>query len=243
MADSHPPLRVLIVSAHPEPHSFHSAMRSVAVAELQAQGCVVEVSDLYAMGFKASLDRADFPSSLDPDRLNVSLEQRHAWKQQALPPDIASELDRLLRSDLLLLMFPMWWFGLPAILKGWIDRVFVSGAVYGRTAVFEQGRLRGKRALVAVTTGAPPQAFGPDALNGDIGDILMPLHRGVLGFTGMTVLPPFVAHNVPYAGSLGRADILVRWRRYLGGLGDLVPLTMPRLADHPDALGAGVRAH
>lgn len=235
--------RVLIVSAHPEPQSFHAALRAAAVEELEALGHEVQVSDLYAMGFKAVLDRGDFLGVHDAGCLNVSLEQRHAWSRQALAPDIAAELDRLLVADLLLLMFPLWWFSLPAILKGWIDRVFISGAVYGRSAVFEQGRLRGKRALVAVSTGAPRQAFGPGALNGDMADILMPLHRGVLGFTGMTVLPPFVAHHVPYAGPQGRADLLTQWRQHLRALDRLQPLPMPRLADHPDALTAGTKAH
>lgn len=235
--------RVLIVSAHPEPRSFQAALRDEAVRELQAQDYEVQVSDLYAMGFKAALDSADFTDLQHPEQLNVSLEQRHAWSSQTLAPDIASELQRLLAADLLLLMFPLWWFGLPAILKGWIDRVFVSGAVYGRSAVFEQGRLRGKRALVAVSTGAPSQAFGPQALNGDMADILMPLHRGVLGFTGMTVLPPFVAHHVPYAGPAGRAELLTQWREHLRSLHQLPPLPMPRLTDHPDAMGAATRAH
>jgi NAD(P)H dehydrogenase (quinone) len=188
------------------------------------------------------VDRGDFVGAHDSGRLNVSLEQRHAWQQGTLSPDIAEELRRLLAADLLLLMFPLWWFGLPAILKGWIDRVFVSGAVYGRTAVFDQGRLRGKRALVAVSTGAPEQAFGPASLNGEMAQILMPLHRGVLGFTGMTVLPPFVAHHVPYAGPEGRAGLLDGWRAHLRALDRLAPLPMPRLADFPGALDAGVRA-
>lgn len=237
------PRRALLVSAHPEPRSFHAALRSVAVEELERLGCAVKVSDLYAMEFKAAVDRSDFPSPRREEPLNVSLEQRRGWDGQSLAADIQAELHHLLEADLLLLMFPLWWFGMPAILKGWIDRVFVSGPVYGRTAVFERGRLAGKKAVVAVTTGAPSQAFGPGSLNGDMADILMPLLRGVLGFTGMQVLPPFVGYQVPYAGEEGRARILADWRSYLRGMDGLAPLPMPRLADHPDALGAGVRAH
>jgi len=238
----HGPRRVLIVNAHPEPRSFNAALRDVAVEVLEARGHVVWVSDLYAMGFKAVLDSADFPGEADDAPLNVSMAQRKALTQNTLAPDVADELRRLLAADLLLLLFPLWWFGLPAMLKGWIDRVFVSGAVYGRTAVFEQGRLCGKRALVAVSTGAPQQAFGPQALNGDMADILMPLHRGVLGFTGMTVLPPFVAHHVPYAGAQARGAMLDAWRAHLQHIDELKPLPMPRLADHPEALAAGARA-
>jgi NAD(P)H dehydrogenase (quinone) len=218
-------------------------MRAVAIEELQAQKYDTAVSDLYAMDFKATLDRSDFLTTHDEASLNLSLEQRHAWSHQGLAPDIASELQRLLQADLLILLFPLWWFGMPAILKGWIDRVFISGAVYGRKAAFERGRLRGKRALVAVTTGAPAQAFGPQSLNGEMHDILMPLLKGVLGFTGMEVLPPFVAHHVPYVGPMGRKQLLAQWRTHLLGLDDLTPLSMPRLEDHPEAMAPDARAH
>jgi NAD(P)H dehydrogenase (quinone) len=234
--------RALLVSVHPEPRSFHAALRAAAVEELDAQGYAVQVSDLYAMGFKATLNREDFRTMHDAQRLNLSLEQRYAWTNEGLAPDIASELRRLLDADLLLLLFPLWWFGMPALLKGWIDRVFVSGAVYGRSAVFERGRLRGKRALVGISTGAPAESFGRDALNGDIHDILMPLHRGVLGFTGMTVLPPFIAYHVPYIGASGRAATLAAWRQHLRQLDALTPLAMPRLIDYPDALAPSAQA-
>ncbi|KRC06294.1 NAD(P)H dehydrogenase [Hydrogenophaga sp. Root209] len=226
-------MNALIVHAHPEPHSFNAALRDAAVDLLLEQGHAVEVSDLYAMNFKPVVDRDDFLTCRDEERFNVSLEQRHAHLHGGLAPDIRSELDRLQRADLLILQFPLWWFGMPAILKGWIDRVFVSGAVYGRSAMFEHGKLRGKRAMVCVTTGAPPQAFGPGSLNGDVLDLLAPLHRGVLAFTGMSVLPPYVAYHVPYAGAEGRAGMLHGYREHLLGLETLAPLTMPRMADHP----------
>lgn len=234
-------MNALIVYAHPEPQSFNAALRDAAVAVLQEQGHAAEVSDLYAMDFKPVVDREDFLTSYDEERFNVSLEQRHAHAHGGLAADIACELDRLQRADLLILQFPLWWFGMPAILKGWIDRVFVSGAVYGRSAMFERGKFRGKRALVCVTTGAPAQAFGPDSLNGDMLGLLAPLHRGVLAFTGMTVLPPYVAYHVPYAGAEVRAAMLLDYRAHLQGLDTTAPLPMPRLADHPTLLDGGTR--
>lgn len=131
---------------------------------------------------------------------------------------------------------------MPAILKGWIDRVFVSGAVYGRSAMFERGKFVGKKALIFTTTGAPMQAFGPDSLNGEILSLLEPLHRGVLAFTGMQVLPPFVTYHVPYAGSQGRTDMLYKYREYLANLDALEVLPAPRLADHPQVFGEGMLA-
>lgn len=234
-------MNVLLVYAHPEPTSFNAALRDAAIVELEAQGHTVEVSDLYGMKFKPTIDTDDFVQRHDPQRLNVSLEQRHAHASGSLAPDIATELLKLQQADLLVLQFPLWWFGMPAILKGWIDRVFVSGAVYGRTALFERGKLRGKRALVSVTTGAPSHAFGPGAINGDILSLLAPLHIGVLAFTGMTVLPPHVAYHVPYAGLEGRATLLEAYRQHLRRIDDLVPVTTPRLADHPEWPGTDNR--
>lgn len=226
-------MKILIVYAHPEPRSFNAALRDVAFKALQAQGHDVEISDLYALNFNPVVDRNDFSTCYDSENFNVSLEQRHAYAQDGLAPDVRVELEKLLSAELLILQFPLWWFGMPAIMKGWIDRVFISGAVYGRSAIFEKGRLKGKRALVCVTTGAPAKAFGPDSLNGEMLSLLAPLHQGVLGFTGMTVLPPFLAHHVPYAGNDGRVALLTQYRDYLSKLDALQPLSMPRLADHP----------
>lgn len=235
-------MNALIVSAHPEPRSFNAALAQTAGVALRAQGFTVVQSDLYAMGFNPVAGRGDFRTVHDGARLNVSLEQRHALANDGLAPDIRAELDKLLAADLLVLQFPLWWFGLPAMLKGWIDRVFVSGAVYGRTALYDQGRLRGKRAVVCVTTGAPRAAFGPGSLNGDMLDILAPLHRGVLGFTGMTVLPPCICYHVPYEGDAARAAMLEAWRDHLAGLDRLAPLAMPVLAGHAAQLGDAMRA-
>lgn len=234
-------MKALIVYAHPEPRSFNAALRDTASETLRAGGWEVCVSDLYAMDFNPVVSRADFSSCADPGYLNVSIEQRHALAHEGLAPPLRDELDKLLAADLLLLQFPLWWFGPPAILKGWIDRVFISGAVYGRTAMFERGRLRGKRAMLCLTTGAPATAFGENSLNGELLSLLQPLHHGVLGFTGMTVLPPFVAWQTPYAGAAARSQMLRDFAGHLGALDRLAPLPMPRFEDHPDAFGGADR--
>lgn len=58
-----------------------------------------------------------------------------------------AELDKLLACDLLVLSFPVFWFSVPAILKGWIDRVLVSGSVYGGMRFYDRGGFKGKRAV------------------------------------------------------------------------------------------------
>ena len=139
-------MRVFIVHAHPEPKSFCTAMKSAAVEEFERQGHEVQVSDLYAMGFQPVASAADFGDRADPDYCTYALEQRHGLNTGTLSADIRAELDKLLWCDLLVVVFPVFWFSTPAILKGWIDRVFVSGQVYGGKRFYDRGGLVGRRA-------------------------------------------------------------------------------------------------
>ena len=120
-------MNVLIVFAHNEPRSFNAAMKDLSVGTLEAAGHAVQVSDLYAMGFNPVASAADFSERANPDYLVYALEQRHAYGKGALAPDIAAEVDKVKWADLIIFNFPIYWYGMPAIMKGWIDRVFISG--------------------------------------------------------------------------------------------------------------------
>ena len=152
-------MQVLLVYAHPEPTSFNAAMRDVAVDSLTAAGNTVDVVDLYAEGFNPVAGPGDVTVRQDESRFNLGLEQMHAAGQGALAPDVQMHLDKLLAADFLLLQFPMWWFSLPAILKGWIDRVFVFGAAYDFGRTWENGVFAGRRAMLSITASAPEAAF------------------------------------------------------------------------------------
>ena len=123
--------KVLLVLAHPEPQSLNALLAQAARDELQAQGHRAVVSDLYALGWKAHVDAADFPDRLDPARLDVIAESGHAWKHGSLTADVRAEQAKLLEADAVVFQFPLWWFGMPAIMKGWIERVFAYGLAYG----------------------------------------------------------------------------------------------------------------
>ena len=104
-------------------------------------------------------------------------------------------MNKLFWCEALILQFPLSWFGLPAILKGWVDRVFALGRVYGgrfyRTGVFA-----GKRALCSITIGGPPSMYGVDGVNGSLSTIAYPIQHGILSFTGFTVhAPRQLGHN------------------------------------------------
>ncbi|MFO1075155.1 MAG: NAD(P)H-dependent oxidoreductase, partial [Geminicoccaceae bacterium] len=100
-------MKVLLVVAHPEPRSLGGTLREVAVAELAAQGHAVQVSDLYAMGWKPQLDRADFPSLDEHARLRVAAASGAAFATGAQTTDVAQEQAKLLWADVLLLLFPL----------------------------------------------------------------------------------------------------------------------------------------
>src|SRR5690606_2449016 len=109
----------------------------------------------------------DFFERRFPDALQYDREQKQASQRQTFTADIQAELDKLLACDLLILQFPLWWFSVPAILKGWIDRVFVNGTVYGAGGRrFDQGGLKGRKAMLAFTTGCFPEMMTSDGLLG-----------------------------------------------------------------------------
>ena len=212
--------RALIVHAHPEAASFCTAQMREAASTLQAQGYKVQISDLYAQGWNAGLDRSDFTHALD-GHFKPQAEQVRAAQDHTFAPDVAAELDKLLAADLLVFSFPLWWFSLPALLKGWVDRVFAMGAVYGAgVGTYDAGRFLGRRALLLFTTGGPESAYGPQANNGELETVLFHIHNGMLRFAGYTVLAPLVGHSPVRVSDDERAAQLGQVREAFRNLDD-----------------------
>ena len=230
-------MRVFIVHAHHEPRSFNGAMTREATAALSAAGHQVVVSDLYAMGFNPVSDRRNFLTVKDADRLRQQAEEAHAAAHDGFAPDIQSEMDKLFWCDTLILQFPLWWFGLPAILKGWVDRVFASGGrIYGGGKWYDRGVLAGRRAMCSVTIGGPPAMYSEHGLNGPIGSILFPVNHGILYFTGFTVIEPFLVHAPARLAPEARAEHLTRYRARVLGLATAPVLNYPKLSDYDERM-------
>ncbi|WP_306603589.1 NAD(P)H-dependent oxidoreductase [Azonexus sp.] len=229
-------MKVLIVHAHYEPQSFTTALKDQAVATLSAAGHEVRVSDLYAMQFNPVASAADFAERSDPDYCVYALEQRKGFESGTIAADIREEVAKVDWCDLLILNFPIFWFSVPAIMKGWIDRVFVSGRFYGGKRFYDQGGMRGKQAMLSFTLGGREHMFGPQAIHGELETMLRPILRGSLAYAGFTVLPPFAAYHVPYVTQESRQQILVEYAGRLNRLDDLTPLSFPSLDDFDDRL-------
>ncbi len=188
-------MRTHIVHAHPEPASYNSALTRTAESTLRQRGDTVTVSDLYGAGFDP-VERAEhYANRAGTEPFAPLAEQRHASTTGALPDDVVAEIAALERADLVILQFPLWWHGPPAILKGWMDRVFVSGGLYTSRMRYDAGYFRGRRALVSVTTGAPQAAFGPGSRGGDFDTMLWPVQYS-MHYMGFSVLPPFISYGV-----------------------------------------------
>ena len=194
-------MNVLIVLAHPEPLSFNGALAQAAEETFVAGGNAVRISDLYARQFKPDEHGQHFPQRNSLLRFDAQAEQRFNNQQGTLPVDVVREIDDVLWADFVMFQFPLWWFGVPAILKGWMDRVFAYGALYSGRRRFQAGVCRGRRTMLSVTAGSPAEACTHDGREGDTRLILWPIHYA-LHYVGFTVLEPSLITDVRggYAG-------------------------------------------
>lgn len=196
-------MNVLIVYAHPEPKSLNGSLKAFTVQHLENAGHSVQVSDLYAMQWKTTLDADDSEKRRDASFFHPSLDSQYAFENGWQSQDIAREQEKLLWADAVILQFPLWWFSMPAIMKGWVDRVYAYGFAYGVGEHsdtrwgdrYGEGRMAGKRAMLMVTTGGWDSHYGPRGINGPIEDILFPIQHGILYYPGFDVLPPFLVYR------------------------------------------------
>jgi NAD(P)H dehydrogenase (quinone) len=224
-------MRVFIVHVHPEPMSFNGAMTRAASAALQEAGHEVIVSDLYAMGFDPVSGRHNFTTVSDPKVYRQQAEEAYAAAHDGFAPELQREMDKLFWCDALILQFPLWWFGLPAILKGWVDRVFASGGrIYGGGKWYDRGVFAGKRAMI----GGPASMYSEHGLNGAIATILFPINHGILYFTGFTVVEPFLVHAPARRSGQERAAELARYRARVLDIGAASVIAYPKLNDYDE---------
>ncbi|BAB06467.1 NAD(P)H-dependent oxidoreductase [Halalkalibacterium halodurans] len=134
----------LIIYAHPHPESLNHAILDTAVHALKKNGHEVIVRDLYALHFQPVLT---------PEDISV-------MNAGDIPQDIKTEQEYITRADVITFIYPIWWTGLPAILKGYIDRVFSYGFAY---EIGENGEvirmLTGKKGLIINTFGHPKENY------------------------------------------------------------------------------------
>jgi NAD(P)H dehydrogenase (quinone) len=219
-------MRVFIVHAHHEPKSFNGALTSAASKALIRFGHEVQVSDLYAARFDPVSDRRNFRTVKDPDRFDQQVEEAYASEKSGYVEELQREMDKVDWCDALIFQFPLWWLGLPAILKGWVDRVFAVGRAYGGGRYFSRGVFAGKRAMCSTTSGGRAAPYSEFGVYGPIDAILYPIHRGIFEFAGFSVVAPFVVHAPSRMSEPERALALKQYQARVLSIDRAPTLTM-----------------
>ncbi|XP_061622261.1 NAD(P)H dehydrogenase [quinone] 1-like isoform X1 [Phyllopteryx taeniolatus] len=210
---------VLIVYAHQSLGSFNQAVRDTAAKELSMQGYRIIVSDLYAMNFEANSTQDDIIGDLkNPELFQYGEETLHAWKEGRLSEDIVAEQRKVEKAELIIFQFPLYWFSVPAIMKGWMDRVLTQGFAFSLEKMYNNGIFKDKKAMLSFTTGATESMFRPDGINGDINVALWPLQNGTLHFCGFQVLAPQIFWGPAHCPAVVRTAMLEEWSVRLKGL-------------------------
>ncbi|WP_285618334.1 NAD(P)H-dependent oxidoreductase [Kineosporia sp. NBRC 101677] len=202
MTISHRPTpgSALWVYAHPRRPSLNDRLFQEGVQELSAYRQVA-TSDLYAQGFDPVLGRRDLGARAEePGNIAEQIGQTYALGHS--PADVSAEQAKLAAAELLVIQFPLWWYGPPAILKGWFDRVLTSEFAYGDADPergmprrYGDGGLSGRKALVVVTAGEDARSVGPRGISGDLESLLFPITHGVLWYVGIETLGLHVVHD------------------------------------------------
>ena len=142
-------MHVLVLFAHPRRVSFTGELADAFCAGLAEAGHGVEFADLYAEGFNPVLDDCQFglETAQDPDTPR--------------PPDVLAEQARLARAQGLAFVYPFWWSDVPAILKGWFDRVWTYGFAYA----YQEDRSRTTRLTIHKALALCPAGHTIDKLD------------------------------------------------------------------------------
>lgn len=200
-------------------------MKEAAVEALQKKGWEVTVSDLYAMNFYPVISRKDITGEpKDPEHFIYPAESTLAYKEGRLSPDIVAEQKKLEAADLVIFQFPLQWCGLPAILKGWVERVFTGEFAYSYAAMYEKGPFRNKKAVLSITTGGISSMFSLQGVHGDMNVILWPIQSCLLHFCGFEVLEPQLTYSVRRISADARIQTLEGWKKRLATIWDETPL-------------------
>lgn len=187
-------MHILAVYAHPRRDSFTGAVLDDLLAGLADAGHTAEIADLYRENFEARFQVADYAQ----------------FSGQPLPDEVRAQQARVDRADGLVFVFPVWWWSFPAILKGWIDRVFSEGWAYRFEPGLSRGLLRDRPMLLLGVCGSRESTFrkyGYDEA------MRVQLDVGILGYCGLRDVHTQLFYDVEQ-GAAARAEYLEQARNH-----------------------------
>ncbi|MCM8775297.1 MAG: NAD(P)H-dependent oxidoreductase [Candidatus Omnitrophica bacterium] len=187
-------MKHLIVYCHPNPKSFNHAVKETFVLALKQKGQDVRVRDLYDLNFDPVLKGSDFA----------------AFQEGNVPEDIRREQEQIRWADVITFIFPIWWTGMPARMKGYIDRVFSHGFAYVMDEKGLRGLLGSKKMIIFNTCGTPEDVYIRSGMRKSIEQIFQ---EGIFGFCGMKVIGHKFFGAVPTVSNDERAKMLEEVKR------------------------------
>ena len=183
-------MNILIIYAHPNPRSFNRTILDTVETTLSKRGDAIRIHDLYQMHCRAVLEPEDLIRN---------------WRGD-LPADTRREQDAVLWADGLVFIYPIWWFGPPAILKGWIDRIFTHKFAFDFGPSGMKGLLTHKKALIINTLGGDQHTYQQKRWH----ELLVrPMTEGVLGTCGIDHVDHRAFYSVPTTTQAARQAMLL----------------------------------
>jgi NAD(P)H dehydrogenase (quinone) len=189
-------MKVLIVYTHPNPKSFNHAILETVKETLKNKGDELKVIELYDEKPKIMLDGEDFGKIMAGET----------------PADVQGYQNDILWADKLVFIFPVWWWSYPAVLKGWIDRVFLHGFAYVFNESGVKGLLKNEKALVFMTTGGPEESYKQ---SNAVDLLTRQMSEGVMKFCGVNDTTTKIFYGVPGITEEARKAMLEEAKKIL----------------------------
>jgi len=214
-------MNVLVISAHDDTKSFVAALHNTALGVFDRTTHKVMVTDLYAQQFNPVASSLDFKTSSGTHANYMFEQQRAVNTGSGFSPDLQAEMDKVAQADLIVIHFPFWWSGPPAILKGWFERVLAMGFAWNANSRYARGLLKGKKVLLTVSVGDPESYYAADGMHrATVEQHLYGLTHSTLAFCGLDVYEPFVISNVTAASQEDLDAKLESYRLLLASIND-----------------------
>lgn len=179
----------LVIYAHPNPKSFGMGIVNTVVKASKEKGANVRVRDLYEIGFDPILKPSDF----------VDLQNG------IVAEDIAVEQENIKWADVITFVYPVWWASFPAILRGYVDRVFSNGFAFKNESGTPVGLLKGKKGLLFCTTGTPSEFYSASGMHNSM---IQTSDEAVFNFAGIEEVKHVFFGSVPSVTDEIRNDYL-----------------------------------
>jgi NAD(P)H dehydrogenase (quinone) len=183
-------MNILFVYAHPNPESFTASIISRLVEKAKEKNHLTEIRDLYTLKFDPILSSNDF----------------EALRSGNIPADIKIEQDLISKADVVVMVYQLWWTQFPAMLKGYIDRVFSYGFAYQFGKKGLEGMLNGKKVFLVTNTGTPTDVYE----NSDMFSALNKTSNiGIFEYCGIDTIEHIFNGGVPSINEDARKEYLI----------------------------------